>query len=298
MEQFNQRLQSLKADLSLYGDDIVEHINALYDGAKPGARFDLKNDPFGMLSVLQVDVAELLNETQQKVDFRTEHAADIEECKRLTTLLSRIAQTVDKISECESLIAKMSLISACNVLSQLKALLKELPSPSTETGMGKVCRVLVKEHKQLQGRLRAKTDRIFNEAVVFEFGRITVHRELKGILRSEDTIIKDPITLRDVWTVLELLGQEERAVEAVLRSAWVYMFRPLWREKKLPTPRTSRLEEPCVSELVLESLVREGKGLEAGAGRGPGAAGSTGLLRGGAWFGVTDSYLLFCSALL
>jgi hypothetical protein len=267
MEQFNQRLSSLKADLALYGDDIVAHINSLYNVTTMGSRFELKNDPFGMLGVLQVDVAELLKETQLKADFKTAHAADIDECKRLITVLSHVSQTVDKITECEALVTKMSLIAACNGLSQLKVLLDGLPSPSTELGIGKVCQVLCKEQKLLQARLRAKTVRIFKEAVQFEFGRVTVHRELKGILRAEDAIIQDPIALRDVWRALEQLEQEGSAVDLVLSSTWTYVLKPLWREKKLQAPRTSRLEEPSVSELVLDSVLREGKALESASSR-------------------------------
>ena len=52
-------------------------------------------------------------------------------------------------------------------------------------------------------------------------------------------------------------------METVLRSVWAYLLKPLWREKKAQVPRTSRLEEPCVSEFVLDSIVREGKALES-----------------------------------
>jgi hypothetical protein len=263
LQQFDQRLSSLKADLKMYGEDIVTHVLSLYDITQPGARFELKNDPFSMLSVLQTDITEILKETQDKAEYRTQHSGDIDECKRLSKLLAQISQVVDKIVECEGLISKMALIAACKSIDQIAAALDDLPSTSTELGMGRVCKVLRKEHNLLRCRLSAKVNRIFKEAVQFDFGHITVHRELKGILRSEDAMIPDAISLTDVWAALNLLHLEDAAVETVLRSVWAYLLKPLWREKKTQAPRTSRQEEPNASEFVLDSIVREGKTLES-----------------------------------
>lgn len=275
-EQFDQRLSSLKLDLKSYGDDIVEHVMSLYDKTQQGSRFELKNDPFGMVGVLQMDVGELLKECQGNADYRNRHSAEIAECDRLTKVLAHMSQTMEKISECETLIAKSSLVAACNYLAQLDSVINGLPSSSTELGMGKVCKALRKEHNLLKARLSAKVDRIFKEAIQFEFGHVTVHRELKGILRSEDAIIAGTIALTDVWAALNLLQREEQAVEGVLHSVWLYLLKPLWREKKLQAPRSSRLEEPSVSELVLESIVREGKALESASRNKSGASSSGG----------------------
>ena len=263
LEVFDQRLSSLKADLKSYGDDIVEHISSLYECTPTDARFELKNDPFSMLSVLQIDVIELVKEAQEKSNYKTEHANDIEECQRLSHILGRISTLVDKISECEILISKLSIVPACRSVHQIDTALGDLPNISSEIGMGKACRALRKEHKLLQCRLSSKLNRIFKESIQFEFGHISVHKELKGILRSEDIIINDKINLIDLWDSINLLQQEDIIIEIILRNLWIYILKPLWREKKLQSPRNNIIDELNISEFIIDSIVREGKALES-----------------------------------
>ena len=196
LEFFDQRLAALKSELKTYGAEIVEHVTSLYDVNRPDSRFDLKNDAFSMLNVLQIDISEILKESQSRNDQKAQHAAEIEECSRLANLLSHISSLIDQISECENMISKISLVPACKSIEHITKSLSELPGSNSEIGSGKVCAILKKESKLLQCRLTAKLNRIFKECVHFEYGRISVHHELKGVLRSEDTIINEAISLR------------------------------------------------------------------------------------------------------
>lgn len=263
---FDQRLASLKADLKVYGKEIVDHVTSLYGINVPDSRFELKNDAFSMLNVLQIDVAEIIKEAQEKNEFRAQHSSEIEECSRLANLLTQISNIVDRITECETLVNKISLIPACKAIEQISATLDKLPGTNTEIGSGAVCSLLKKENKLLHCRLTSKLNRILKESIQFEYGHISVHSELKGVLRSEDTIINDPIKLSDVWRAVNLSNRTDEAVDDLLRNLWTYILKPLWREKRAQAPRLSRLEEHCVSELLLENIVREGKTFEAGSG--------------------------------
>eukprot|EP00598_Pedospumella_elongata_P000537 CAMPEP_0184980010 /NCGR_PEP_ID=MMETSP1098-20130426/10064_1 /TAXON_ID=89044 /ORGANISM="Spumella elongata, Strain CCAP 955/1" /LENGTH=154 /DNA_ID=CAMNT_0027503357 /DNA_START=46 /DNA_END=506 /DNA_ORIENTATION=- len=151
-EFFDQRLASLKTDLKLYGGEIVDYVSSLYGTNQPDSRFELKNDAFSMLNVLQIDVAEILKESQQRKDQKAQHAMDIEECSQLTNTLTHISSIVDKIADCEALIGKMMLVPACHAIEQLNIALDGLPGPNTEIGSGKVCSILRKECKLLNSR--------------------------------------------------------------------------------------------------------------------------------------------------
>ena len=72
VEFFDQRLASLKTDLKVYGGEIVEYVSSLYSINQPDSRFELKNDAFSMLNVLQIDVAEILKESQQRTDQKSQ----------------------------------------------------------------------------------------------------------------------------------------------------------------------------------------------------------------------------------
>jgi hypothetical protein len=267
VEFFDQRLASLKTDLKIYGDEIVEYVSSLYGINQPESRFELKNDAFSMLNVLQIDVAEILKESQQRSDQKSQHASDIEECNQLAKTLTHISSLVDQIADCEASISKMMLIPACHAIEQINLSLEGLPSPNTELGSGTLCTVLKKECKLLNSRLCSKLTRILKESVQFEYGHISVHSELRGVLRSEDTIINDPIALKDVWTAINLTARDDEIVEMLLKSLWTYVLRPLWREKKAPAPRTHREADhgiSGVSELLLENILREGRALESG----------------------------------
>ena len=266
-EFFDQRLASLKTDLKLYGGEIVDYVSSLYGTNQPDSRFELKNDAFSMLNVLQIDVAEILKESQQRKDQKAQHAMDIEECSQLTNTLTHISSIVDKIADCEALIGKMMLVPAYHAIEQLNISLEGLPGPNTEIGSGKVCSILRKECNLLNSRLHSKLMRILKESVQFEPGHIAVHQELRGVLRAEDTIINEPIALKEVWTAINLTGRDDEAVDVLLRQLWTCLVRPLWREKKSTAPRVHRVAERGVSagvaELLLEAVAREGRSLDA-----------------------------------
>jgi len=260
---FDQRLTSLKTELKTYGAEIVDHVTSLYGKNRMDSRFDLKNDAFSMLSVLRIDVAEIIKEYQEKKEYKELHAAELEECSQLSELLTHIATVIDKISHCESLISQVLLIPACEAIDEVSNALNNLPGPSTEIGSGKVCNILRKEVKLLHCRLVSKLNRILKESIQFDYGRITIHQELKGVLRSEDIIINEPIKLTDVWTAVHLCHRGDEMTERLLKELWQYILFPLWREKKAQSPRCCRIEEHGVSELHFEHIAREGKAHEA-----------------------------------
>jgi hypothetical protein len=76
-EVFEERLSNLKTELVSYGREIILHITTLYTNQVPQARFDLKNDPFNVLKVLQHDVTEVLQQSKQRAEFLTKVKAFI-----------------------------------------------------------------------------------------------------------------------------------------------------------------------------------------------------------------------------
>jgi hypothetical protein len=275
---FDQRLSSLKAELKSYGFEIVEYVTSLYQINAPGCNFDFKNDPFNMLTVLQADVTELLKECDQRQEYKEIHKSEMDECCRLAELLTQISSIMDKITECESLISRLDLLPACDMIELINLALGKLPNDGTEIGCGKVSIILKKESKLLSCRLSAKLIRILKESIQFDFGRIVLHRELKGMLRSEDTIINDPISLKSVWTALHHMSKSDEAVDELLQCLWKYILHPLWKEKKTNYPVRCELSEESgltpalgpgtssgsggTAQLVLEGVAkqwREGK---------------------------------------
>lgn len=253
---FDQKLSALKCELKANGEEIIQYIVSMYGTSTSEVRLDLKNDPFKMLAVLQHDTSEIIKESQERHEYNILHAADLTECARLAKLLNNVSLLNDRIYECEAMIFKASLLPSCDLIDQIGQLLSELPSTNSELGGGKIFSILKKENKLLQCSLVGKLGRILRECCQFDYGRLSVNRALKGMLRSEDTFLKDAVLLKDVWVAMARIKRTEYGVDELLKNIWVFLIRPLWCEEKahvLP-PRISKMDANGTSELIIENL--------------------------------------------
>jgi len=271
-EFYDQRLACLKTDLNAYGIEIVDYINSLYSinnttttnvlssiNDSTQRTYDVKSDPFNILSVLKIDLNEIIQESQSRNEINAMYKNEIDECSKLTKVLSTIADLIDKLSECENLINKLSLIPACQLIDQItRGMNLLLSSTDTDIGSGRVCSVVKQENKLLYHRLTSKINRIYKESVQFDYGRIIVYSELRGLLRSEDTILHEPLQLIDTWSSINLCRLNDSIVEEILKNIWIFIMRPLWHEKKAPSMRLNRIDDNCI-EFIVDNILQDYK---------------------------------------
>ena len=271
-EFYDQRLACLKTDLNAYGIEIVDYINSLYSinnttttnmlssiNDSTQRTYDVKSDPFNILSVLKIDLNEIIQESQSRNEINAMYKNEIDECSKLTKVLSTIADLIDKLSECENLINKMSLIPACHLIDQITLGMSQLlPSTDKGIGSGRVCSVVKQENKLLYHRLTSKINRIYKESVQFDYGRIIVYSELRGLLRSEDTILLEPLLLTDTWSSINLCRLNDSIIDEILKNIWIFIVRPLWHEKKAPSMRLNRIDDNCI-EFIVDNILQDYK---------------------------------------
>jgi hypothetical protein len=257
-ELFEHRIASLKLDLLKYGSDIMDHISVLYAGNETTNGIDLKNDPINMLKILRQDVAEVLQQSQVEVNNNFENRLEIDECSRLSKALSKVSFIAEKLVECEQEVNNYNLEVSCQLIKCIELALLEIPLLNTEIRTGKVYAILHRESKILKSRFTSKLRRLLNESIKFECGRIHVANKLKGMLRSEDEILEDSIKLSDIWKALVSIDRIDDVLEKVLKSFWMLIIHPLWKEKKPQSPVIDRDENR--SELLFENIARNQQG--------------------------------------
>jgi hypothetical protein len=256
MSEVEDRIASLRLDLARSKKDIVNHVTGLYSNNKENTRFDLKDDPFKELQYLQNDVTVILEQSKVRSEVRKSNEKEIQEYSSMIDVLQKISDISDNLMICEQTISKLSLRNAGKLIGDIEQSLRELPGPNTEIGGGQVCSILRKECKMLKNRLMSKTRRLMQDCIKFDYGRIVVNKQLKGMIRSEDVIIEDPIMMSEIWETIALMNKTEEIVDEMIRKLWLYVLRPLWKEKKPQSPHIV-ISSSSRSELIFENIARD-----------------------------------------
>jgi hypothetical protein len=253
-EVIEDRIASLRSELNSYSTDVVNLIQAIYGKHNLGPKYDLKNSPFQMVTILKQEVVELLRQSDGHANFLAQHQGDIVYCKNLSDVLSRVAGIVEHFNEFENSMNTLKLASCCRELGIINAELCALPATTSLMGGGKVLSCLRNEQKLLRCRLVAKLKRLLSEAISFDYGSIIVQKRLSGYLRSEDRVVEEGIDLVDVWQALVASDSIEQVLDAQLQDIWNFVFIPMWKEKKNQGPNINTSIER--GEFQLGSLAR------------------------------------------
>lgn len=217
VDSFPDRISVLQAELKKCGNEIMTHISGLYSDNSCGT-MDLKNGPRNTIKLLQHNVVDCLQIAQERSDVRNSYAPDVENCRSLIEVISKVSDIATKISLAEEAVGGSHLLLACDHISAIKEMLTQIPAPNTEIGTGEVCSVLRKEARLLRSRLLARIKRLLGSCIVCECGVLTVTKKLKGMLRgcSEDSLLESPIELSDIWTALISLGSAVESVDDIV----------------------------------------------------------------------------------
>eukprot|EP00596_Hydrurales_sp_CCMP1899_P008559 CAMPEP_0119049468 /NCGR_PEP_ID=MMETSP1177-20130426/64842_1 /TAXON_ID=2985 /ORGANISM="Ochromonas sp, Strain CCMP1899" /LENGTH=658 /DNA_ID=CAMNT_0007026749 /DNA_START=596 /DNA_END=2572 /DNA_ORIENTATION=- len=99
--------------------------------------------------------------------------------------------------------------------------------------------------------------RLLGNCIVFEYGRLSITKKLKGMLRGcgEDVLLEDSIELSHIWTALVGIGSAEESVGFIVENIWQYLLRPLWKERRPQTPHSFTSEDKA--ELIFDNVVRD-----------------------------------------
>ena len=217
IDSFPDRISNLQAELKKCGNEIMTHISGLYSDDNIGT-MNLKNGPRNAIKLLQHDVIDCLQLAQERSNIRNDYMPDVNNCRSLIEIISKVSEIATKISQAEETIRGSNLLLACRLISEVKSMLTEIPAPNTEIGTGEVCKVLRKEARLLQARLLARIKRLLGNCIVCECGRLSVTKRLEGMLRgcSEDSLLESAIELSDIWTALISLDSAEESANAVV----------------------------------------------------------------------------------
>lgn len=220
-DNFQQRINNLESELKISGNNIMNHISSLYSDNESSV-INLKNDPRNAIKLLQHDVLDCLQSTQERAEIRKEFADDVENCSNLIDIISKVSSISMKITQCQEAISSTNLIFACNLIIEIKNLLSELPASNTEIGTGEVCTILRKETRYLQSRLLARIKRLLGNCIVCELGKLNITKKLKGVIHGcgEDVLLESCIDLSDIWEALLSIGDVEESIGSVIDSIW------------------------------------------------------------------------------
>ena len=224
IESFPDRISNLQAELKKCGTDIMSHISALYSNSESGV-INLRNGPRNAIKLLQHDVIACLQSAEERSAIRNVYAADLDNCRNLIDIISRVSDISAKLTQADDAIGGSNLPLACKLISEVQTMLTTIPAPNTEIGTGEVCTVLRREARLLRSRLQARVKRLQGNCIVCECGRLSVTKRLKGMLRGcgEDSLLDSTIELSDIWAALISLGNAEESVNIVVDSVWQVM---------------------------------------------------------------------------
>lgn len=257
--EFEERILSLKSELHQYGNEIINHINGLYSNISgfndnKFQNINLKNDPRNSIKIFQHDVTEIIIEATALRDYEIKHKNEIEECKDLVEIIRKVIVAADSVAVCDEYVSGTDLIGTCDALLVMDNNMDELPGPNSILGAGFVCITLRKESQILHSRFSSRIRRLLGNCIQFENGRITVLKNLKGMLRGEDLLLDKPIQLVDIWSALVRTGCYDECVQNVVFSVWFYIICPLWKERKVQSATLFHTEDQ--SELLFDSVAR------------------------------------------
>ena len=215
-----ERIAQMRDDLASSKTEIIHHVTGLYSNNKENARFNLKEDPFHELGLIKNQVTDILELSKAKSANYKANEEEIKECSSMIAVLEKVSDISDKLMTCEEAINKLHLTTSCRLIGEIEGALIELPGPNTELGAGEVCSILRKESKMLKTRLMSKSRRLILECIKFDYGRIVVNKQLKGMIRSEDLMVeeKDAITMSDVWDTIVMMNKTEEIVDEMIRK--------------------------------------------------------------------------------
>lgn len=221
VESFPDRIRSLQAELKKCGTEIMTHISGLYADNTTGV-MNLKNGPRNAIKLLQHDVIDCLQVAEERSSIRNEFASDIDNCRNLMDIISKVSDISSKITQFEDTIGGCNILLACRLITDVKSMLTELPAPNTEIGTGDVCTILRKEARLLRSRLQARIRRLLGNCIICECGRLNVTKKLRGVLRGcgEDSLLESTIELSDIWIALISLESADESVYSIVESVW------------------------------------------------------------------------------
>jgi hypothetical protein len=253
-ELIDDRIASLRSELENYGQDVVHLVQAIYGNHALGPKFDLKNSPFQMISLLKQEVMEMVKLSQDHSAFFQQHQEELKHCQHLSDVLSRVTSVIDHINIFEKQLSGLKLRSCCQQLALIDEEIAQLPRSDSPLGAGKVCSSLRNEKKLLRSRFIAKLRRLLSEAITCENGSIVVHKQLSGYLRSEDKVVEEAVSLADIWTSVMAVECTQQILDAQLGDIWNLIILPLWKEKKVQSPNITT--SPDRAEFTLGSVAR------------------------------------------
>lgn len=236
-DSIEDQIVSLRSELKAYGADIVNHISTLY--SSNSSAIDLRNDPRNMLKILKHDISQLLQEVQAESQYNEENASAIKECETLAASLDTIAIASTAIAQCSETIMGDDVMAGCNSVFHIENLMKSIPSENSSHGSGAVCDMLRREAKLLRTRFLSRLARLLQDCIHISRGRVSVSKELSGVLRSEDSLLNSAVRLMDIWEALALMGDNKlhAVVGKIVADLWKDIFSPLWKEKKAQSPK-------------------------------------------------------------
>lgn len=269
LESIDERILSLSSDLKSYGKEIVDFVGSQYSINSSIGKFkqelnlniNLKSDPKNAIPILRSDLNEILAENSNN---RSNQNENLKEMEIQLHLLENISTICDSIMKCEEFTNKYDLMAASKIIKSLETSIStSLPNPNTEYGSGVICTTLIKEVKLLKYRLQSTIRRLILNCFVVDFGRITILKSLKGLIRSEEAIIDNPIYLTDLWHSMLLLetsnestsGGLQTLINDILKTLWLNVMKPLWKEKKFSLAKVITNEENAI--LTFENMIRD-----------------------------------------
>lgn len=253
-ELLEDRIASLKGELDSYGKDLIHMVQAIYGRHEQGPKFDLKNSPFQMIQLLKQEVTELIESSQEQSHYIEQYKGEINHCKELADVLGNISSIVDHMNSFEDHFNALKLINCCNVLKQIDQGILKLPGENSHLGAGKVCNELRNEKKLLRSRLISKVRRILAEAIQFDYGSVSVSKQISGYLRVEDRVLEEPLELSELLQAAMESGCIGDALDSILMDMWTYVLVPLWKERKVQAPNILVSKERA--EFQLGSVAR------------------------------------------
>jgi hypothetical protein len=236
-DSIEDQITSLRSELKTYGDDIINHISTLY--SSNSSSIDLKNDPRNMLKIIKHDIAQLLQEAQTESEYNEANLTAIRECEQLAVALDTIAVASTAIAQCSETIMGADIIAACSAIFDIEKLMKSIPGENTAHGSGAVCEMLRRESNMLRTRFMSRLGRLLQDCVHISRGRISISKELTGVLRSEDSLLASAVQLADIWSALIAVGgnKVDSVIGGIISNLWKDILSPLWKERKIQAPR-------------------------------------------------------------
>lgn len=207
--------------------------------------------------MLQNEVAELLKDSKSYTKELEGKESQLKECEELIGVIAHISHTSDLVMQLEESIGGPNLARSLSRVAAMTEALEALPAVYSTAGDGVVCKLLRQEGKLLVSRFHTRLRRLMQQCVVVERGHIFIQKELKDVVRDEGSLLDTPIALSAILDALLQLGNAEDVLRQMMLDVWLQVVRPLWRERKLLTPRVYSSNEADTAELLYESINKD-----------------------------------------